>query len=154
MKRLVWLSLIVVVLAGCKKKAATVPTTAPTLTATEVTSGNTNYEAGAGALQNVRNAAMRTITLAEMQQLGVFIEDQYLIDGKMPRLDVIRATLQKNSPNTLKMIDDKKIILCWTAQHEGLWAYEVDADTKGGIGLVTGQARRCEADEIRRLLGR
>jgi hypothetical protein len=154
MTRLTLMLAICVVLCGCKKKT-TQPTTAPTViqtTAVTVPSENTNYEAGAGAAQNIRNAAKRLVTMAEMSQLGVFIELEYTNNGKMPGVKTLMASLQKDSPNTYKMIQEGTIILCWTASHEGLWAYEVDADKKGGIGLITGQARRCEASEIQSLL--
>jgi hypothetical protein len=151
--RYIVLCLALISLVGCKKK--TTPTSVQQSTATEVSGPqNTNYEAGAGVAQNVRNAAKRIVTQTEMGQLGVFIEDSYSTLGKMPGVNAIMASLQKESPNTHKMIQEGAIILCWTAQHEGLWAYEVDADKKGGIVLVTGAARRADADEVKRLLGK
>ena len=144
---------------GCKKPSpkVTPPTVAaPTASGDAVpVVGNTNYEAGAGAAQNARNAALRTITLAEMTSLGLFIEIEYNNNSfKMPDLNSVTKILKDESPQIAKAVADGKIVLCWTAEHKGIWAYEVGADTKGGVILVTGSARRAEADEVRKLLGR
>ena len=144
---------------GCKKPAAKVTTpTAPAPTASGdavPVVGNSNYEAGAGATQNVRNAAQRVITLAEMTNLGLFIEIEYTNNSsKMPDLKSVTKILKDEAPQIAKAVADGKIVLCWTAEHKGIWAYEVGADTKGGVVLVTGAARRADADEVRKLLGR
>ena len=68
--------------AGCeKKKAKTAPTTAATAKGgngapapATTGGGNTNYQAGAGALQNTRQAARRTQVANDMRTLGQAIE--------------------------------------------------------------------------------
>ncbi len=163
MRHAVTVAILLCFAGGCKKPAAKVTTataTAPAPAAPTVTGvaepvvGNTNYEAGAGAAQNVRNAVQRVVTQTEMSQIGLFIEIEYSLNGKMPDLKTVTATLNEDAPAIAKAVADGKIILCWTAEHKGLWAYEVGAETKGGLVLVTGSARRAEADEVRKLLGR
>ena len=160
MRHAVTVAILVACVGGCKKPAAKV--TPPTV-ATPTASGdavpvasNTNYEAGAGALHNTRNAAQRLVTMVEMSQIGQLIEIEYSLNtsGKMPDTKTIMTTLNEDAPSIAKAVTDGKIVLCWTAEHKGLWAYEVGADTKGGLVLVTGTARRAEADEVRKLLGR
>ena len=158
MRHALTVAILLSFVGGCKKPAAKV--TAPTVAAPTASGdavpvvGNTNYEPGAGAAQNARNAALRTITLAEMTSLGLFIEIEYTTNGKMPDLNSVTKILKDESPQIAKAVADGKIVLCWTAEHKGIWAYEVGADTKGGVILVTGSARRAEADEVRKLLGR
>jgi len=158
MRHAIVVAFLLCLAGGCKKPAAKVTTptaAAPTVSGDAVpVTGNSNYEAGAGAAQNVRNAAQRVITLAEMTNLGLFIEIEYTNNGKMPDLNSVTKILKDEAPQIAKAVADGKIVLCWTAEHKGIWAYEVGADTKGGVVLVTGAARRADADEVRKLLGR
>ncbi len=150
------LILVLVAPGGCKKKAATPATTPPTMApaAAPPSGGNSGYVAGAGVLHNVRQASKRTVALNDLHSLGLMIELGYTDTGKMPGVNEIKAALGPESKTLKAAIDDGSIILCWTTSHEGLWAYEIDADTKGGLALVSGNARRCNADEIKQLLGR
>ena len=149
------LLLLVLTAAGCKKpatKATTTPATQSPVTGTvEAAPPNTNYDANAAAAQNLRNAAMRTILLTQMTNLGLTIELEFTQNGKMPQLNAVTAALDAATNAAIK---EGRIVLCWTAEHQGLWAYEGGADTKGGVVLVTGAARRAEADEVKKLLGR
>lgn len=135
---------------GCKKEAATAPTTPP---ASSAGGGNTNYVAGGGAVQNVRQAARRTVTLADMNTLGQLLEVEFNNGGRMPDVAAFKASLAKDAPNVLAGINDGSIILCWKG-HEGIWAYEIDADKKGGVAVVTGRASRYDATQIAQMLGR
>jgi hypothetical protein len=115
--------------------------------------GNTNYQAGAGAVQNARQAARRTVALNDMASLGKFVQAQEIELGKMPTAAEITAAV-KADPSMKAIaaaIADGTIVLTGTRSKAGLWAYEVDADTKGGIGLVGGVANRYSADEITNL---
>lgn len=133
--------------AGCKKKSASVASAAPD----PGPSANTNYVPGAGAIQNTRQAARRTVALNEMSQLGQLIELQYNDLGRMPTKQQILANLSQ-APSILQHINEGNIILTGTTNHSGLWAYEVDADTRGGIVLQAGSARRATKDEVQQLL--
>lgn len=89
-----------------------------------------------------------------MKQLGLFIEQTFIEGGKMPSKDAILTTIQRDAPKIKKSIEDGDIILTGTTNHGGLWAYEVEGDTKGGIVLVAGTASRATADEVKKLLGK
>ncbi len=161
MRHAVTVAILLAFAGGCKKPAAKVTTpTAPAPAAPTVTGvaepvvGNTNYESGAGAAHNVRLAAERTKLLAEMSNLGIYIELAYTETGKMPDAKTINETLKAEAPSIAKAVAEGRIILCWTAEHNGVWAYEVGADTKGGVVLLTGAAQRLEADDVRKRLGR
>ncbi len=144
---------VAMVSSGCKKPATT-PTTAAVPTPAPSGGGNTGYISGGGAAQNVRQAARRTITINDMKTLGQLIEIDFTQNGKMPGLNEVKESLKRDSPTILAAINDGTIILCWTAQHEGIWAYEIDADTKGGIAVVTGTASRYDAEQVKKLLGK
>ncbi len=142
--------------SGCKKPATTPTTAAAPAPAPSGGGGggNTGYISGGGAAQNVRQAARRTITINDMKTLGQLIEIDFTQNGKMPGLNEVKESLKRDSPTILAAINDGTIILCWTAQHEGIWAYEIDADTKGGIAVVTGTASRYDAEQVKKLLGK
>src|SRR5271155_2753461 len=114
---------------GCKKKSAAsaAPEPAPS-------GGNTNYVPGNGAIQNVRQAARRTVALNDMHQLGQMIEVAYSETGKMPTPQQIKASLAQ-AQSILAHIEEGNIILTGTTDHAGLWAYEVDGNLKGGVVL-------------------
>ena len=151
------LLLPLVVLVGCKDdppppKAKTAPT--PAAKAGDTTppafdrGGNTNYQAGGGATQAVRQAARRTVALNDMKNLGTYIADLELQNNRMPtKADIVAAV--KSDATVSKLIADGTIILTGTTKRAGLWAYEAEADTKGGIGLVGGTPNRHTADEIK-----
>jgi hypothetical protein len=136
---------------GCKKKASSA-SVASADTGTSGDGRNTNYVAGGGAIQNVRQAARRVVALADMQQLGQFIELAYNENGKMPTTQQIKDSLSQ-AQNILSLINDGTIILTGTTEHGGLWAYEVEANVRGGIILKGGTPTRAQADEVKQLLG-
>ena len=150
------LVLSLLLLAGCKENAPKPTAAATAAKANEppaglAPGGNTNYQAGAGALQNTRQAARRAVAQSDMSQLGLIMSDMAERTGKMPTAAEVQAEL-RTTPNLLKLLQDGTVVLTGTPARSGLWAYEAEADTKGGIGLVGGTARRCEADEIKTLL--
>jgi hypothetical protein len=137
---------------GCKKKTNTTstPTEQPASTPTGVR-GNTAFVPGGGAAQNVRQAARRTVALTDMNQIALTISQWEIENNRMPNRLEVSAAL---APNLKKLIDDGDVILTGTNKREGLWAYEVEADVKGGIGIVSGTASRYSADDIKQMLGR
>lgn len=143
-------------MAGCKPKdeGYEPPTTqpAPPPAPPKADPRNTSYQPGAGAVQNVRQAARRTVVINDMQQLGLFIELAYSETGKMPDAAQIKETLKRDAPKIAAAVEEGAIILTGTTSHQGLWAYEVDAEKRGGIGLATGAAQRMTADEVQGLL--
>ena len=113
--------------------------------------GNTNYQPGFGAVQAVRKAGLRTINLNEMKQLGLSVMQAADDFGKMPTAAEIKQMVQQDK-TLAGMIADGTLILTNTTNRGGLWAYEVEADTKGGIVLVAGTASRATADEVKQYL--
>lgn len=116
--------------------------------------GNTTYRPGAGVVQNVRGAAVRTVAINEVKQLGIFIEQKYTEDGRMPGKDETLSYIERDARKIHQAITDGDIILTGTRDHGGLWAYEIDADKRGGIVLVGGVASRATAEEVKKLLGK
>ncbi len=144
-------------LAGCKDdapKSVSPPT--PAAKAEPAPSGgggNTNYVAGGGAVQNSRQAAKRADLTNDLANLGTFMTDQEITLGKMPSAAEVTAAL-KADPNFRKvseLVAAGTIMLTGTTSRSGLWAYEIEADSKGGLGLVAGRANRYTADEIKNL---
>ena len=138
---------------GCKKPKPAAPTSSPATAPAEV-AGNTNYDPNNGMLGNVRNAAKRLASLQDFNTLHFYIYQYELDNRKMPDEKTIRNTLATDAPNVLKAIDDGSIILCWTADPKGMWAYEVGGDTKGGIAIINGAPARHTAEEIKAHLPR
>ncbi len=129
-----------------------VPTLAPA--PAEPSRPNTNFVSGGGAVQNVRQAARRSVALNDMHQLGQLIAATELETNRMPTKDQIREMLKRDAQNIFRLVEDGSIVLTGTRERGGLWAYEVDADTRGGIGVVGGTAQRMAPDEIKPLIGK
>jgi hypothetical protein len=138
------LGLTAILVAGCEKTAKTGATTA----ATQPSAGasQTGYVAGGGAIQNSRQAAKRTEVLNEMNTLGQVIADYDATYGRMPNKQEVEATLQQY-PKVAALVKDGSIVLTGSSNRGGCWAYQFEADTKGGIVLVGGRASRMSADE-------
>ena len=143
------------VAGGCKKKEKPVAMKeepAPAAPAPAVDPRNTNYVQGGGAIQNVRQAARRTVQLNDMHQLGLLISTTVQLDDRMPSASEIKQSLRRDAPTILAAIDEGVIILTDTKNKGGLWAYEVDAEKVGGIVLVAGTASRASAQEVQQYL--
>ena len=138
---------------GCGKSNPGTSSTAPGSSGTSSEdSKNTNFQAGGGAIQNTRKAARRTVALNDMNTLGLAMTQYELDNNKMPTIADTKKLLV-GYPNILSLVNDGTIILTGGTDRSGLWAYEVDADTKGGIGLVSGKPNRYNASEIKAFLG-
>lgn len=142
--------------AGCKRKApAPTPTPAAPVEA-PVDDRNTAPVAGGGALQNVRQAVRRTVTLAEFNALGVLILSYDLDNNKMPSTAEIKKLLEAdfNMRKVLEAVNDGSIILTGTKTRMALWAYEIDANKAGGVVLYNNVASRATAEEVQALLAK
>lgn len=123
---------------GCKKKAAS--------SAAAVDSGggggarNSNYEAGAGAVQNVRGAVQRkAVESNQMSQIRLFIDTASGASGKMPSPAETLAALKKEAPSIAALISDGTIVLHPARNRESVWAYEAKAlETKGWVATSSG----------------
>ncbi len=141
------------VAGGCKKKEKPVAKKEePAPAAPAVDPRNTNFVQGGGAVQNVRQAARRTVQLNDMHQLGLLISQTTLLDNRMPSASEIKQSLKRDAPTILAAIDEGVIILTDTKNMGGLWAYEIDADKAGGIVLVAGTASRATAEQVQQYL--
>ena len=139
------LALMLLPVAGCKKKAKKAEP--------ETGSSSTSYQAGGGAVQNVRNAARRIEVKNELAQIRTFIEYAYSSTGKMPSAQETYAALQKEAPKIAKMIDDKIISLAPTQQREGIWAYETAALQSSGQVLSNQGIEQLDAATLKQKLG-
>lgn len=128
----------------------TTPTSAP------VDDRNTNYRPDQSVLRNTKRAGERLAQQTQMDQLGTIMFALELQDNRMPTVQAVKDDLKANpdARDLLKLIDDGVIILTGTTDRQGLWAYEIDADKVGGIILVSGRARRAQADEVKQYLGK
>jgi hypothetical protein len=89
-----------------------------------------------GAVQAVRQAVIRTVNQADLDQIRLFIYNASLANDQMPSAQEINAVLQKEAPKTWKQVQDGAIVITGTRSREGIWAYTADAQTVGGEHLV------------------
>jgi hypothetical protein len=91
---------------------------------------------GGGAYQAVRTATTRTVNMAQMHDLRLFIDNASAASGQMPSAQDIKAALQKESPKTYQLVENGSIVLTGTRSREGIWAYTFEPQTTGGEHLV------------------
>ena len=141
--------LLAAVLAfGCTKKPkSSAPAATPAASPAPSGGGSTNYQAGGGAVQNVRQAGRRTVELNDLKNLGLEVETAFNETGKMPSAERV-TELAKANKNLAEAIGDGSLIVTGTSQHGGVWVYEADAPEKGGIALIGPVAQRVQADEL------
>jgi hypothetical protein len=170
MRRLLLLGLVLALAAGCKKGANNPPTggtpTGQAPTATGQTGNQPSVHAptgvvinpgisggSGGAVQAVRTAVRRTVNLADLEQLRLFIETASLATGQMPSKETILAEL-KTTPTLLKPIQDGAIVLTGTKSREHIWAYTADPQSAAGEHLVmtSSSIERMPADMLRKRL--
>ena len=91
---------------------------------------------GGGAYQAVRTAAKRTVNLAQLKDIQLFITNASLENGKMPTREETAAVLQKEAPQIYKQVQDGSIVLTGTRSREHVWAYTADPQSVAGEHLV------------------
>jgi hypothetical protein len=174
MNRIPLLTALLLALAlGCNKKtkdtvADTPPPPAPTPKPPPTDRGTANVPSGgianAGNKHPVRpsggtgggifggyTAARRAEALNELRTLGQEISLLQTELGRMPTKDQILAALRTNS-KLLNAINEGSYILTGTTDPGGLWAYEVEADSKPGLALIGGAAIKSTPEEVQRYL--
>lgn len=108
---------------------------------------------GGGAVQAVRGAARRAVTMNDLQQIRIFIENASLASGQMPSINDTYAALKREAPNIAALIDDRTLTLHPARTREEVWAYETAALQNGGL-MLTGQGvERVDAATLRQRLG-
>ena len=127
---------LLVALSGCKPRPRP-----PTTTKAE--------DPVVSMVQGVNRAVKRHVTLVEMHDLHLFIETAYGASGKMPTKEFIFDAMKKENPKLFQMLQDGTIILTELQTHEGVWAYDKDARTQGGIVLTHNGASRMTLEEVK-----
>jgi hypothetical protein len=151
MRKLLVIGLALALLGGCKKKTTKLAQAAPgdqAPAAAAAPGGQVGAHAptgvvlgkgsggGGGAYQAVRTATTRTVNMAQMHDLQLFIDNASLADGQMPSAEVIKAALQKESRKTYELVNNGSIVLTGTRSRQGIWAYTFEPQTTGGEHLV------------------
>ena len=142
MKRVLFVALIVAI-SGCKKKTG---------------NDGGDYSAGGnpsvgGAVQDVRGAATRIVTAAELHDLHLFMNTQKLSSGRVPTSTETWAALNQpgGNPKLVSLIKDGTLVLVPNPPEEGLWAYSKEAPTQGGWVLTHSEPRRVTPQEFAQL---
>jgi|SRR5262245_33134898 len=142
MKRLLlFVALTVLVSGGCKKSRS---------------DDGGQYSAGGnpsvgGAVQAVRGAVDRTVTMAELHDLHLFMTNAKLANGRVPTAQETWNEISKPGGNKklTELIQSQAVILVAMPPEEGLWAYTKDVQTKGGLVLTHSGAERVTPEEFR-----
>ena len=146
---------VTVALVGCGKKQAKLPPESKpsdsgggAAAAVGVGVGSGGGGGGGGAAQAVRRAVRRAQAMNELKNLAETIESMRDPIGKMPSKDAILAEAKKSLPKVYEGLTEGAYILADPMQPGGLWAYEVDADTKAGLAVIGGRAMRSTPDDL------
>ena len=105
-----------------------------------------------GAVQAVRKAVVRTVTLNEMNNLKLFLNEASLATGTMPDRQTIYDSVLRADPKLAELIRDQVIILTGIPQREGVWAYEVSALQTQGKVLTHNGIETWNAQQLRNAL--
>ncbi len=153
MRKLLVIGLALALLGGCKKKTTKLaqgPAPADQSAAAPAPGGGqgpavhapsgvvlgSGGGGGGGAYQAVRQATTRTVNMAQMHDLQLFIDNASLAGGQMPSKEEITAALQKESPKTYELVKNGSIVLTGTRSRENIWAYTFEPQSAGGEHLV------------------
>lgn len=97
--------------------------------------------------------AKDTVTGIEMTELQKTIE--FLsIDGMPKKEAVVEAVKKDGNKKLTELLESGAIVLTGARQREGVWAYEKDADTKGGWVLTQNGVSKMTADEAKQAMGK
>jgi hypothetical protein len=87
-------------------------------------------------VQGVRAAVNRTVARNELENLRLFLDTASGPTGQLPTPAEVSQSLQKEAPQTWRMVQDGKVLLTGIRNREGIWAYTADPQTPGGDHLV------------------
>ncbi len=133
MRRLLLIGLVLALVAGCGKFRKNRSGDGE---ATASGGGGGGAATTGGAVQNVRGAVQRTVTLHDMDQIRLFIDTASLDSGQMPTAQQTAAALQKAAPKIFALVQEGVIVLTGARTREGVWAYTQQPQTTGGEHLV------------------
>jgi hypothetical protein len=118
---LLMLALMLCVVVGCKKPK---PEAAG--------GGGGVVQENNGVAQNIRMAAVRTISLTDLHSLHQSIQTDYQLNNKMPTKEQTLQWAQREAPNIYKHVQDGQLIITGTPSYDGVWAYTADPQTPAG----------------------
>jgi hypothetical protein len=121
-RSLLFVALILVISAGCRRSTFKDPDPAP--------SGNQggplDVRPGAGpGVMGVHGATDRLQLNNALDQIRIFIENASSVDGNMPSTQTTYEALKKEAPKYAKYIDDKLIVLNPAKNRDEVWAWAV-----------------------------
>jgi hypothetical protein len=127
---------------GCKKKSAGTYSAAASADPGGGGGGarNSNYDSGAGAVQNVRNAVQRkAVESNQMAQIRLFIDTASGASGRMPSPAETTAAIKQEAPAIAALIADGTIVIHPAKNREDVWAYEAKAmESSGWVATSAG----------------
>jgi hypothetical protein len=104
----------------------------------------------------VRGAVKRTVTLNEMKNLQLYIETASGASGEMPTIEQIKKDVASpmGDRKLAAMIEDGSIVLTGIRSREGIWAYEKEALTSGGMVVKADGVDKMTAQQLKQALGK
>jgi hypothetical protein len=98
--------------------------------------------------------ATKTVTMADMREVWVYIDNASGASGKMPtQLMIYQALIVAKSP-AAELVKDGAIYLTGATQRESVWAYETQALTSGGLVVSQNGVETLTAAQLRARLGK
>lgn len=169
-RTLVILALVALVPVACRRGQQTAQTGAaaptnptkqaggakPSAPGAQATAGGGGGAGGGsgGAAQAVRGAVNRVVTMHEMNELRLFIDQASLASGRMPTPnEIFDAAKQSGARKLTEFLQEGAIVLTGVQTREGIWAYEKDAPTRGGLAVTASGVERLTPDQLRQQMG-
>jgi hypothetical protein len=148
--------LVLLVVAGCKKRVAVpvaaapaagvTPAPAPAPAAQQTTvhaptgvviQPGLGGGGSGGAAQAVRKAVLRTVTEIELKDLHLYLNTASLATGQLPTKEAILADLRRDSQKLYKQIQDGSIVLTGATSRDAVWAYTAEPQRGNDYYVVT-----------------
>jgi hypothetical protein len=110
----------------------------------------------AAAAESPPATGMTAVPVAEadMSDLHLFIDAASLASGSMPSPGHTYTALVRGGSPAATRVRDGAIILLAARGREGVWAYETQALTRGGLVVGHNGVEEVSAAELRRRLGK
>lgn len=102
--------------------------------------------------QTPRSAAQRTVTMNDLTQIRIYIENASAASGSMPSVNETYAALKREAPRIAELIDTRVITLNPARNREQVWAYETAAYQVGGLVVTSSGVERMSAEQLQQRL--
>lgn len=102
--------------------------------------------------QTPRSAAQRVVTMNDLTQIRIFIENASAASGSMPNVNETYAALKREAPRIAELIDTRVITLNPARNREQVWAYETAAYQVGGMVVTSNGVERMTAAQLQQRL--